>query len=78
MMVLVDSLDVGCEGARRSGSIAELLGAHQNLMPGWILLVCSVRCHNKTVRRMFSGGCGARSKTMMCGPPALDSEKDVS
>ncbi|XP_019727470.1 ankyrin repeat domain-containing protein 50 [Hippocampus comes] len=55
MMVLVDSLDVGCEGPRRSGSIAELLGAHQKLMPGWILLVCSVRCRNKTVRRMFSG-----------------------
>ncbi|XP_077393477.1 uncharacterized protein ankrd50l [Festucalex cinctus] len=59
MMLLVDSLDVGCEGTqgstRRTHSIAELLAAHQNLMPSWILLVCSVRRHNKTVSRMFSG-----------------------
>ncbi|XP_077435531.1 uncharacterized protein ankrd50l [Vanacampus margaritifer] len=59
MMLLVDSLDVGCEGTQggtgRSSSIAELLAAHQNMMPSWILLVCSVRRHNKTVSRMFSG-----------------------
>ncbi|XP_037095125.1 ankyrin repeat domain-containing protein 50 [Syngnathus acus] len=59
MMLLVDSLDVGCEETREgtggSRSVAELLADHRNHMPSWILLVCSVRRHNKTVSRMFSG-----------------------
>ncbi|XP_061648535.1 ankyrin repeat domain-containing protein 50 [Phyllopteryx taeniolatus] len=59
MILLVDSLDVGYQGTpggtRKSQSIAELLAAHQNLLPTWILLVCSVRRHNKSVTKMFSG-----------------------
>lgn len=57
-MLVVDSLDVGYgtgEGGRKSGSIAELLAANQHLLPGWLLLVCSVRRHNKAICKMFSG-----------------------
>ncbi|XP_061697062.1 ankyrin repeat domain-containing protein 50 [Syngnathoides biaculeatus] len=59
MILLVDSLDISYQGSsggtRNSQSIAELLAAYQNLMPTWILLVCSVRRHNKSVNKMFSG-----------------------
>ncbi|XP_034549277.1 ankyrin repeat domain-containing protein 50 [Notolabrus celidotus] len=58
LMMVVDSLDVGFEagmGGGKSCSIAELLAANQHLLPGWLLLVCSVRRHNKTVCKMFSG-----------------------
>ncbi|XP_073329538.1 uncharacterized protein ankrd50l isoform X2 [Pagrus major] len=58
LMVVVDSLDVGYgegEGNGRCGSIAEFLAANQHLLPGWLLLVCSVRRHNKAVCNMFSG-----------------------
>lgn len=58
LLLLVDSLDVGHgTGAAggKSGSIAELLAANQHLLPGWLLLVCSVRRSNKTVCKMFSG-----------------------
>ncbi len=58
LMVVVDSLDVGYgagEGRRKSSSIAELLAASQHLLPSWLLLVCSVRRHNRAVLKMFSG-----------------------
>lgn len=58
LMVIVDSLDVGYGTGKRggkSGSIAELLAANQHLLPGWLLLVCSVRRHNKALCKMFSG-----------------------
>nr|XP_020476967.1 ankyrin repeat domain-containing protein 50-like [Monopterus albus]XP_020476968.1 ankyrin repeat domain-containing protein 50-like [Monopterus albus]XP_020476969.1 ankyrin repeat domain-containing protein 50-like [Monopterus albus]XP_020476970.1 ankyrin repeat domain-containing protein 50-like [Monopterus albus]XP_020476971.1 ankyrin repeat domain-containing protein 50-like [Monopterus albus] len=58
LMVVVDSLDVGYvpgERGEKSGSIAELLATNQHLLPGWLLLVCSVRRHNKVVCKMFSG-----------------------
>lgn len=58
LMLVVDSLDVGYgmgEGDGKSGSIAELLAANQHLLPGWLLLVCSVRRHNKAICKMFSG-----------------------
>lgn len=58
LMLVVDSLDVGYgtgEGSGKSSSIAELLAANQHLLPGWLLLVCSVRRHNKTICKMFSG-----------------------
>ncbi|CAK6971733.1 ankyrin repeat domain-containing protein 50 [Scomber scombrus] len=58
LMLVVDSLDVGYgtgEGGGKSGSIVELLAANQHLLPGWLLLVCSVRRHNKAICKMFSG-----------------------
>lgn len=58
LMVVVDSLDVDYgpgERGRGRGSITELLAANQHLLPGWLLLVCSVRRHNKAVCKMFSG-----------------------
>ncbi|GLD67035.1 ankyrin repeat domain-containing protein 50-like protein [Lates japonicus] len=58
LMVVVDSLDVaygGGTGSGKSDSITELLAANQHLLPGWLLLVCSVRRHNKAVCKMFSG-----------------------
>lgn len=58
LMMVVDALDVGYRGGERSGksgSIAELLAANQHLLPSWLLLVCSVRRHNKAVCKMFSG-----------------------
>lgn len=58
LMLVVDALDVGYgrgERSGKSGSIAELLAANQHLLPSWLLLVCSVRRHNKAVCKMFSG-----------------------
>ncbi|XP_068186093.1 ankyrin repeat domain-containing protein 50 isoform X2 [Antennarius striatus] len=57
-MVVVDDLDVGYEAAEvggKSRSIAELLACNQHLLPGWLLLVCSVRRQNKAVCKTFSG-----------------------
>lgn len=57
-MVVVDALDVGFgsrDASEKSGSVAELLAAYQHLLPSWLLLVCSVRRHNKAVCKMFSG-----------------------
>ncbi|XP_071763706.2 uncharacterized protein ankrd50l [Centroberyx gerrardi] len=65
LMLVVDSLDSGYEAGDggtgagtapgKSSSIAELLASHQHLLPSWLLLVCSVRRHNKAVCKMFSG-----------------------
>ncbi|XP_035533137.1 ankyrin repeat domain-containing protein 50 [Morone saxatilis] len=58
LIVVVDSLDIeygAGEGSGKSGSIAELLAANQHLLPSWLLLICSVRRHNKAVCKMFSG-----------------------
>lgn len=58
LMLVVDAVDVGYGAGERSGkmgSITELLAANQHLLPSWLLLVCSVRRHNKTVCKMFSG-----------------------
>lgn len=58
LMVVVDSLDIGYvagTGDEKSGSIAELLATYQQQLPGWLLLVCSVRRHNKPLCKMFSG-----------------------
>ncbi|XP_077519139.1 uncharacterized protein LOC144129104 [Amblyomma americanum] len=38
-----------------SRTIAELLAAHQQLFPHWLLLVCSARRQSKTITRMFTG-----------------------
>ncbi|XP_015250018.1 PREDICTED: ankyrin repeat domain-containing protein 50-like [Cyprinodon variegatus] len=57
LMVVVDALDVYCmpgERPGKNGSIAELLATNQHLLPSWLLLVCSIRRHNKDVCKMFS------------------------
>lgn len=57
LMMVIDSLDVEYgprEGVRKSGSIAELLACSQHLLPSWLLLICSVRRHNKALCKMFS------------------------
>lgn len=43
------------DGGRGSRTIAELLAAHQQLFPQWLLLVCSARRQSKTITRMFTG-----------------------
>ena len=68
LMVVVDSLDselgygtgdggAGAVGAPpgKSSTIAELLASHQHLLPSWLLIVVSVRRHDKAVCKMFSG-----------------------
>ncbi|KAM4606887.1 uncharacterized protein O3C94_023100 [Discoglossus pictus] len=62
LLLLVDSLDETCccchsEGFPREsdGSIAELLANHHELLPPWLLLVCSTRRRSKAVTRMFTG-----------------------
>ncbi|KAJ8373367.1 hypothetical protein AAFF_G00266110 [Aldrovandia affinis] len=63
LFLLVDSVDEGCQlgveaEQRPSGSprtIAELLAAHHDLLPPWLLLVCSSRRQNKAVTKLFTG-----------------------
>ncbi|XP_056408594.1 ankyrin repeat domain-containing protein 50-like [Hyla sarda] len=62
LLLLVDSVDEICCCCRSdefSGdsdcTIAELLAAHYELLPPWLLLVCSMRRQNKAVTRMFTG-----------------------
>lgn len=58
LFVLVDSVDedssVGDRG-QRSGNIAELLAAHHELFPPWLLLICSARRQNKHITKLFTG-----------------------
>ncbi|XP_016398403.1 ankyrin repeat domain-containing protein 50-like [Sinocyclocheilus rhinocerous] len=68
VFIVVDSLDLGyCGGngvgegsksgaaATQSSSIAELLLKNIQLLPPWILLVCSARRQNKAICKIFSG-----------------------
>ncbi|KAL0985519.1 hypothetical protein UPYG_G00157930 [Umbra pygmaea] len=67
LFLLVDSLDCQVAGQGggdgfssagspgKSSSISELLSSHQHLLPGWLLLVCSVRRQNRAVCKMFPG-----------------------
>ncbi|XP_041438669.1 ankyrin repeat domain-containing protein 50 isoform X2 [Xenopus laevis] len=62
LFLLVDSLDESCSCCQSDGfpsetscTIAELLANHHELLPPWLLLVCSTRRQNKTVSRMFTG-----------------------
>uniref|UniRef100_A0A9J8APR5 Ankyrin repeat domain 50-like n=1 Tax=Cyprinus carpio carpio TaxID=630221 RepID=A0A9J8APR5_CYPCA len=68
VFIVVDSLDSGyCGGngagegsisgaaATQSSSIAELLLKYIQLLPPWILLVCSARRQNKAICKIFSG-----------------------
>ncbi|CAI9535362.1 unnamed protein product, partial [Staurois parvus] len=42
-------------GSESSCTIAELLANHHELLPPWLLLVCTARRQNKTITRMFTG-----------------------
>ncbi|XP_073517192.1 uncharacterized protein [Phyllobates terribilis] len=62
LLLLVDSLDEMCCCCRSDGfsgdsgcTIAELLAAHHELLPPWLLMVCSARRQNKSITRMFTG-----------------------
>ncbi|XP_015219420.2 ankyrin repeat domain-containing protein 50 [Lepisosteus oculatus] len=62
LLLLVDGLDSGWmevavdrQAVEKSSSIAELLSSHQQLLPGWLLLICSTRRQNKAISKMFSG-----------------------
>ncbi|KAM6981310.1 ankyrin repeat domain-containing protein 50 isoform 1-T1 [Aplochiton taeniatus] len=63
LYLLVDSMDQGCPGGeteQRSppGSprtIVELLASLHELLPPWLLLVCSSRRQNKAVTKLFTG-----------------------
>lgn len=58
LFVVVDSVDEGCligDRDQRSGNIAELLAAHHELFPPWLLLICSARRQNKHITKLFTG-----------------------
>ncbi|XP_034972283.1 ankyrin repeat domain-containing protein 50 isoform X1 [Zootoca vivipara] len=64
LLLVVDALDAGqaecCEEERApppgpSRTIAQLLGSHLQLLPPWLLLVCTARSHSKGVLRLFNG-----------------------
>ncbi|XP_063806870.1 ankyrin repeat domain-containing protein 50-like [Pseudophryne corroboree] len=62
LLLLVDSVDEmccccrsDCFDAEPRCTIAELLANHCELLPPWLLLVCSARRVNKSVTRMFTG-----------------------
>ncbi|KAM3935712.1 uncharacterized protein RB166_002855 [Leptodactylus fuscus] len=62
LLLLVDSVDEMCCCCRSDGfsgdsgcTITELLATNHELLPPWLLLVCSARRQNKPVTRMFTG-----------------------
>ncbi|XP_054830653.1 ankyrin repeat domain-containing protein 50-like [Eublepharis macularius] len=66
LLLVVDALDAGQPGreAERaaaapppgpSHTIAQLLGSHLQLLPHWLLLVCTARSQSKGVLRLFPG-----------------------
>lgn len=80
LMVVVDSLDMGYEageGRKKNRSIAELLSSSQHLLPGWLLLVCSVRRHNKAVLKMFSGFPKLCLDDLRKSPPVRDVQQYI-
>uniref|UniRef100_A0A8C6WGN9 Nephrocystin 3-like N-terminal domain-containing protein n=1 Tax=Neogobius melanostomus TaxID=47308 RepID=A0A8C6WGN9_9GOBI len=62
LFLLVDSIDEGCqlgEGEQRASpgsprTIAELLAAHHEYLPPWLLLICSARRQNKAITKLFT------------------------
>ncbi|XP_068428911.1 ankyrin repeat domain-containing protein 50 [Clinocottus analis] len=77
LMVLVDSLDVAGEESGKSGSIAQLLADNQHLLPGWLLLVCSIRRHNKAMCKMFSGFHRISLDDLRKPPPVRDVQQYI-
>ncbi|XP_062874715.1 ankyrin repeat domain-containing protein 50 [Trichomycterus rosablanca] len=65
LFLLVDSVDEGMKAGgseSESGSapsnprsIGELLSTHHELLPPWLLLICSARRQNKSITKLFSG-----------------------
>ncbi|XP_026887822.2 ankyrin repeat domain-containing protein 50 [Electrophorus electricus] len=63
LFLLVDSVDEGVKAAEvdprcpssSPQTIGELLAAHHELLPPWLLLICSGRRQNKNVMKLFSG-----------------------
>ncbi|KAG8545439.1 hypothetical protein GDO81_020873 [Engystomops pustulosus] len=62
LLLLVDSVDAMCCCCPSDGfsgdssvTVAELLATHHELLPPWLLLVCSARRQNRSVTRMFTG-----------------------
>ncbi|XP_072849430.2 uncharacterized protein LOC110078101 [Pogona vitticeps] len=63
LLMVVDALDAGKSnrGEDRapppgpSQTIAQLLGSHLQLLPPWLLLVCTARSHSKGVLGLFPG-----------------------
>ncbi|XP_066476425.1 ankyrin repeat domain-containing protein 50-like [Tiliqua scincoides] len=64
LLLVVDALDAGRSeqeedrGAPPPGpsqTIAQLLGSHLQLLPPWLLLVCTARSHSKQVLHLFPG-----------------------
>ncbi|RVE67631.1 hypothetical protein OJAV_G00105150 [Oryzias javanicus] len=62
LFLLVDSIDEGCqlgEGEHLISSstprtIAELLVSHHELLPPWLLLICSARKQNKAITKLLT------------------------
>ncbi|XP_037646230.1 ankyrin repeat domain-containing protein 50 [Sebastes umbrosus] len=80
LMVVVDSLDVGygdVEEGAKTGSIAQLLAANQHLLPGWLMLICSVRRQNKAVCKMFSGFRRLSLDDLRKPPPVRDVQQYI-
>ena len=60
LFILVDSIDESFfqsinEKSPTSGTIAELLANYHQLLPPWLLLVCSARKQSKSVTRLYTG-----------------------
>ncbi|XP_044274531.1 LOW QUALITY PROTEIN: ankyrin repeat domain-containing protein 50-like [Varanus komodoensis] len=63
LLMIVDGLDAGRSSREEervpppgpSQTLAQLLGSHLQLLPPWLLLVCTARSHSKGVLRLFPG-----------------------
>ncbi|KAF7698342.1 ankyrin repeat domain-containing protein 50 [Silurus meridionalis] len=63
LFLLVDSIDEGMKGGGTESSsgpmnprsIGELLSSHHELLPPWLLLICSARRQNKNITKLFTG-----------------------
>ncbi|XP_062983393.1 ankyrin repeat domain-containing protein 50-like [Elgaria multicarinata webbii] len=63
LLMVVDALDAGGSDREEdrgpppgpSRTLAQLLGSHLQLLPPWLLLVCTARSHSKGLLRLFPG-----------------------